>query len=115
MIEFNKQIGPETAGRATSGSAAAEGPNSQAGNVPPPPQPHPAVTRATGSTSGFGALEVVTAGGGVIRLEGEYEQVVGSIEKMARRIKELEKVAVPKFPTITNIRQWHNQLGIWIL
>ena len=58
-----------------------------------------------------GPLEIATTNGEVIKLEGEYEQVVGGDEIITRRVKEADKVLVPKFPSITNLKQWHNQLA----
>jgi hypothetical protein len=45
-----------------------------------------------------------------VKLEGEYEEVVGETETVTRRIKEADKVACPKFPSVTNVRAWHTQL-----
>ena len=52
----------------------------------------------------------MTSSGNVINLEGEYEQVEDSQEMITRRVKEHDKVACPKFPTVINLKQWHNQL-----
>ena len=46
-----------------------------------------------------------------VKLEGEYEEVVGETETVTRKVKEQDKVLAPKFPTISNLRQWHVQLA----
>ena len=52
----------------------------------------------------------MTANGQVIKLEGEYEQLTDSHESITRCIKEMDRVTVPKFPTLANLKQWHSQL-----
>ena len=52
----------------------------------------------------------MTANGQVIKLEGEYEQLTDSNESITRRIKEMDRVTVPKFPTLASLKQWHSQL-----
>jgi hypothetical protein len=51
----------------------------------------------------------VRASSGAFDFEiGDYEEITGESETITRRVRELEKVTVPKFPTVTNVRQWHN-------
>ena len=82
---------------------------SAGGQVPPPPAFHPVPRLPPQSRAG--ALEVMTANGQTIKLEGEYEEVVGPTEIVTRRIKEQDKVIGPKFPTINTLRPFHNQIG----
>ena len=56
-------------------------------------------------------MEVTTTTGEVIKLEGEYEHYSGGGETVTRRIKEQDKVTAPKFPSITQTRNWHNTVG----
>ena len=88
------------AGTSTSAVIGAGG---LAAGVPPPPARHP-VPRAAGG----GAIEVQTTTGQVIKLEGEYEQFTSGGETVTRKVKEQDVVKSPKFPSITNLRQWHN-------
>ena len=53
----------------------------------------------------------MTANGQTVKLDGEYEEMVGAKETINRRAKEHEKVVAPKFPTINNIKQFHNQMA----
>ena len=50
-------------------------------------------TKPAGLTPG-GTIEVVTATGQTIKLEGEYEVVNGAEEQVTRRIKEHDKVTI---------------------
>ena len=66
-------------------------------SVPPPPAPHAVPRRAVRPTPvGFDIND------------GDYEEVSGGTETITRRVEELEKVSVLKFPTVPNVRQWHN-------
>ena len=51
------------------------------------------------------------ADGKVVKLDGEFEEITGETEVTTRRVKERGKVLAPKFPTVVNIKQWHNQLA----
>ena len=53
----------------------------------------------------------MTATGQTVKLDGEYEEIVGAKETITRRVKEHDKVVAPKFPTINNIKQFHNQMA----
>ena len=77
--------------------------------VPPPPAPHSA--QRPGTRPKAGALEIVTANGETLKLEGEYEEIVGASETVTRRVKEQDKITIPKFPTVNNIKQFHNQVA----
>ena len=57
-----------------------------------------------------GILEVTIADGRVIKLDGEFE-ITGQAETITRRVKEAGQILVPKFPSVTNIKQWHNSLA----
>ena len=56
-------------------------------------------------------LEVMTANGTTIKLEGEYEEHTSGGETITRKIKMQDKVLSPKFPSITNTKAWHNKQG----
>ena len=98
---------------AAAGSSATPGADggvpTGAGGIPPPPAPRQ-VPRP-GAKPKAGVLEVMTASGDTVKLEGEYEEIVGATETVTRRVKEQDKVVAPKFPTVNNIKQWHNQMA----
>ena len=71
----------------------------------------PMPTAKTAALPASGTIEVTIADGRVIKLDGEVEEVSDHIETITRRVKEQDKVIVLKFPAVTNIKQWHNQLA----
>ena len=98
--------GAGAGGQMTSGGPA----TAVAGGVPPPPPTNqPVREQGPGVTGRTGVLEVATANGGVIKLEGEYEEYFDGGMTVNRRIKEQDKVIAPKCPHITAVNEWHNQ------
>ena len=109
------------------GGGAGSGGRVTASSVDPPPAAGPTVptTREAREPSALapsltprpsvppstGAIEVTTSDGRVIKLDGEYEEISGETEIITRKVKENDKVIVPKFPSVTNIRQWQNGLA----
>ena len=73
----------------------------------PPPTPHP-VPKPTARNRN-GVLEIPTANGEILKLDGEFEEMTSGGETVTRKIKEHDKVVSPNFPSITNVNAWHNQ------
>ena len=77
-----------------------------AGSAVQPPTP-PAIPRQTvRPTSGY--LEVTTADGKVVKLDGEFEGIASATEVITRRIKGHDLVITPKFPAVVNVKQRRN-------
>ena len=81
-------------------------PGTGASSVPPPPAPHAVPRQAARPTSS--TVELTTPDGRVIKLDGDFEEISGDTETITRRVWEQDNVSVPKFPTGTDVRRWHN-------